>query len=40
MTLAVMANSKQRVARGIVTTVMLMSVMIIISIDTIISMIW
>ena len=39
MTLAVVANSKQRVARGIVTTVMLIGVMIILNIDTIITMI-
>jgi len=37
MALAVVANSKQQVARGIVMTVMVIGLMIIISIETIIT---
>ena len=38
--LAVVANSKPQIARGTVMTVMVISLMIIISIETIITKIW
>ena len=40
MSSAVVVNSKQQVARGTVMTVMVISLMIIINIETIITMIW